>query len=99
MPLGRIVGVLGLLVLVGLAVVWIEARNLRLRQTISLLHHQRQEKLEQVARNRLAVSQWATPGGILDRVGQLGLRLEQPKSPVRNDPRGSAPLVMKGAAE
>ena len=98
MPLGRVVGVLGLLVVIGLAVIWTEARNLRLRQTISHLHHQRQQALERLARQRLAVSQWARPGQILQSVERWGLPLEAPKSPVRSDPRESVPLVLGGAA-
>lgn len=96
MRLNRVLSALALVVVVGVGAVWIEGYRLRLQQRISELHQQREALVEQVNRNRLALSEVMAPGRLIERLDLRTTGLEPPTLPVATAPRPLAPADVLG---
>ena len=68
-------GLLGLWVCLGVAVVWCETRDLRVRQTVSDLHRQKRLLLEERSRLLVAVHRRTSPPRLIASVQRLELGL------------------------
>ena len=93
MRINRALIMLGFAVTAGIALIWIEAHNLRLRQKVTELYHKRELLAEDHARLRLEVSRFAAPARVLERVSQSSAPLAEPQLPVTKEPRNTVPLI------
>jgi hypothetical protein len=85
--MNRVLAALGLAVAVGVAAIWIEGYQLRLRQRVSELHQQRDMLAEELSRRRLAVSEMVAPPRLIERLDLRNAGLEAPQFPVSDLPR------------
>lgn len=95
MRLGRVLAMLGLAVAAGIALVWIEGQNLRLKQKASELYHERELLAERQAQLRLTVSRLANPKKVLESVRDADTSLKEPQLPVAKEPRANLPLHLQ----
>jgi len=79
MRIWRWLGLLALWVCVGLALVWSETRDLRIRQRVSQLHQQRRQLMEQRARLLAAAHRRLSPPRLAEAVERLELGLLPPE--------------------
>jgi len=75
MKVNRLLGLLGLWVCLGIAVVWCETRDLRVRQEVSALHRQKRLLMEERARLLVAVNRRTSPPRLIANVKRLELGL------------------------
>jgi cell division protein FtsL len=75
MKLGRWIGLLGLWVCLGAAIVWCETRDLRVHQQLSDLHRQKRLLQQERARLQVDVHQRTSPPRLIDNVRRLNLDL------------------------
>ena len=78
MNTGRVFGLLGLWLALGLAIVWCETRRLRVHQVISRMHQTKMRALESRARCLLAVQRQASPAELLSSLERSGVELSPP---------------------
>ena len=86
---------LGLVVAAGLALIWVEGQNLRLRQKATELYRQRELLAEQQAQLRLTVSRLSAPKKVLESVNDADTPLKEPQLPVATEPRANLPLYLQ----
>ncbi len=89
MRFNRVLAVLGMAVVAGIGLIWVETQNLRLQQKLAELHRQRELLSEEQARLRLTISRLAAPAKVMKNATDTDVPLAPPKVPSADEPRTS----------
>jgi cell division protein FtsL len=81
MRLNRVLALLALAVATGIATIWVEGQNLRLRQKLAELHRQRELLTQEQNRLRLAISRLAAPAQVMENAKDADESLAPPTMP------------------
>jgi len=91
MRIWRWMGLLAMWVCLGLAVVWSETRDLRIRQTVSDLHRQSRDLMEERARLEAAMHRRLSPPRLAESVERMELGLVRPDELADDPDPGATP--------